>query len=100
MPDLDGTAAARARRVVESAGWRRALAVVAMTANSVFDEGPACTSAGMDHLLAKPFGLTALRDCLAKIPCTGLLTGQRNVTIERDLELQRGDFQRHRCRDL
>jgi two-component system sensor histidine kinase BarA len=66
MPRLDGLAAARALRLAEKRGGRPRVPVVAMTATSEAEDGRACSEAGMDGFLGKPFGLGQLRDCLAR----------------------------------
>jgi CheY-like chemotaxis protein len=65
MPRLDGLAATRALRAAELEAGGRRTAVLAMTATSEAEDGPACLAAGMDGFLAKPFGLAHLRDALA-----------------------------------
>jgi two-component system sensor histidine kinase BarA len=65
MPRLDGLAATRALRAAELDAGGRRTAVLAMTATSEAEDGPACLAAGMDGFLAKPFGLAHLRDALA-----------------------------------
>ena len=66
MPELDGLAATQALRRQELDLGRSRVPVVAMTANSESDDGPACVQAGMDGFLSKPFGLAELRRCLAR----------------------------------
>jgi signal transduction histidine kinase/CheY-like chemotaxis protein len=66
MPVLDGFAATRAWRARELALGRARLPVIAMTANSVADAGAACTEAGMDDFVAKPFTLGQLEHVLAR----------------------------------
>jgi signal transduction histidine kinase/ActR/RegA family two-component response regulator len=66
MPLLDGLAAARRWRALEAEQGLPHLPIVAMTANAEGEEGAACRAAGMDGFLSKPFGLGALRQCLAQ----------------------------------
>jgi signal transduction histidine kinase/CheY-like chemotaxis protein len=66
MPVLDGYAATRAWRARERALGRTRLPVIAMTANSVADAGAACTEAGMDDFVAKPFTLGQLEHVLGR----------------------------------
>jgi signal transduction histidine kinase/CheY-like chemotaxis protein len=66
MPVLDGYAATRAWRARERALGRTRLPVIAMTANSIADAGAACTEAGMDDFVAKPFTLGQLEHVLAR----------------------------------
>jgi signal transduction histidine kinase/AmiR/NasT family two-component response regulator len=68
MPELDGIAAATRWRAIEAGAGvppEARVPIVAVTANSEGDEGAACRAAGMDGFLAKPFGIAALRQCLA-----------------------------------
>jgi signal transduction histidine kinase/CheY-like chemotaxis protein len=66
MPVLDGHAATRAWRARERVLGRARLPVIAMTANSLADAGAACTDAGMDDFVAKPFTLGQLEGVLAR----------------------------------
>jgi len=62
MPELDGIGATRAWRALESPARR--VPVIAMTANARHDESSACTAAGMDDFLTKPFNAAQLRAVL------------------------------------
>jgi two-component system sensor histidine kinase BarA len=65
MPEMDGLSAAREWRRIETAVPR--IPIVCMTANSRADGGEdAATAAGMDDFLAKPFGISDLKQCLAR----------------------------------
>ncbi|WP_083748555.1 ATP-binding protein [Pelomonas sp. KK5] len=64
MPEMDGLSAAREWRRIEAGPTR--LPIVCMTANSRADEGDAALAAGMDDFLAKPFGISDLKQCLAR----------------------------------
>ena len=66
MPVLDGFAATRAWRERERRDGRARLPVIAMTANSVAEAGAACTAAGMDDFIAKPFTLRDLEAVLQR----------------------------------
>ena len=66
MPELDGLAATRRWREREATRGLPRLPVVAMTADTEVEGGTATRQAGMDDYLAKPFGMAALRDCLAR----------------------------------
>ena len=66
MPVLDGFAATRAWRERERRAGRARLPVIAMTANSLAEAGAACTAAGMDDFVAKPFTLQDLQAVLAR----------------------------------
>ena len=72
MPQMDGLAATRELRAREQAEGRPRRRVLAMTAAIEGEDGPACTAAGMDGFLAKPFSLTqleaALRQSAASAP--------------------------------
>jgi PAS domain S-box-containing protein len=54
MPELDGFAATRQIRELESATGRRRTPIVAMTANAMAGDRERCLEAGMDDYLAKP----------------------------------------------
>jgi len=62
MPIMDGLAAARTIRSVESNGRR--VPIIALTGNAMPGDREACVAAGMDDYLAKPFSLSALRNIL------------------------------------
>jgi signal transduction histidine kinase/CheY-like chemotaxis protein len=66
MPGLDGYDATRRLRELETRNaWRRT-PVVAMTAHSEAEAGPACRAAGMDGFLAKPVELRQLAAVLTR----------------------------------
>jgi CheY-like chemotaxis protein len=65
MPRLDGLHATRRVRRAEGSSGRR-LPIIALTAGGSPDELLACTQAGMDDVLVKPFPLAAMRDMLRK----------------------------------
>jgi PAS domain S-box-containing protein len=65
MPELDGFEATREiRRSEASRGGH--VPIVAMTANALDGDREACLAAGMDHYLAKPVELAALRDVVER----------------------------------
>ena len=66
MPELDGIEATRRWRALEAERVAHRTPIVAMTADAEGDAAAACHAAGMDSYLAKPFGLAALRHCLAE----------------------------------
>jgi signal transduction histidine kinase/DNA-binding response OmpR family regulator len=56
MPEMDGFAATRAIRDADmSAGRKRYVPIVAVTASVLADERAACLESGMDDVLGKPF---------------------------------------------
>jgi CheY-like chemotaxis protein len=66
MPELDGLACTRRLRELETqTAWLRT-PVVAMTAHSETEAGPACRAAGMDDFLSKPVELKQLAQVLAR----------------------------------
>ncbi|MBL8588605.1 MAG: response regulator [Methylobacteriaceae bacterium] len=65
MPDLDGYEATRRIRAAEAADGRTPAPIVALTAQVVGADPNAWRNAGMNGLLAKPFTMRALGDCLA-----------------------------------
>jgi two-component system sensor histidine kinase/response regulator len=62
MPELDGYAAAREIRQLESEGSR--IPIVALTANAMPGAQAACTAAGMDAYISKPVDRDQLEACL------------------------------------
>ncbi|OYT87631.1 MAG: hybrid sensor histidine kinase/response regulator [Burkholderiales bacterium PBB6] len=66
MPVLDGLAATRAWREREAAAGQGRLPIVALTANAVPGDREACTAAGMDDYLSKPFTIDTLQTVLAR----------------------------------
>lgn len=66
MPVMDGHEATRRARVWEQESGAERLPIIALTANVMPDERAACTAAGMDDYLAKPFTLDDLRDVAAR----------------------------------
>jgi signal transduction histidine kinase/CheY-like chemotaxis protein len=66
MPELDGIAAARRIRAVESAAGPRT-PIVALTANALPHDREACLAAGMDGFLAKPLDREKLADLITNL---------------------------------
>jgi signal transduction histidine kinase/CheY-like chemotaxis protein len=69
MPELDGLDLTRAIRAHE-AGSRR-LPILALTASAMPDDVKACRDAGMDEVLAKPYGLADLDRALLALTSAG-----------------------------
>jgi signal transduction histidine kinase/ActR/RegA family two-component response regulator len=65
MPELDGYAATRQIRALESSLGRQPQ-IVALTANNLEDDGARCRDAGMDGFLAKPVNPDALHRVLVR----------------------------------
>jgi signal transduction histidine kinase/ActR/RegA family two-component response regulator len=65
MPDLDGLAATREIRSRESTARISRVPIIALTANSSREDVAACTGAGMDDFLSKPFTNAELMQVLA-----------------------------------
>lgn len=65
MPEMDGFAATRAIRKMQSATGKRT-PIVAMTADARPEDRAACLAADMDDYLSKPVGLAALEATLAR----------------------------------
>jgi signal transduction histidine kinase/ActR/RegA family two-component response regulator len=66
MPELDGMACTRRLRTLEAENaWPRT-PVIAMTAHSESEAGPACRAAGMDDFLPKPVELRQMAQVLAR----------------------------------
>jgi two-component system, sensor histidine kinase and response regulator len=66
MPIMDGFAAARAIREMESSHGHRRIPIVAMTANAMAGDRERCEAAGMDDYLAKPYSGAALHEKLSR----------------------------------
>lgn len=66
MPVLDGYAATRRWRSMESDIHARPLPIIAMTANAMAGDRERCLHAGMDDYLSKPVSRDQLAACLAR----------------------------------
>jgi len=64
MPGLDGFEAARAIRDAEREGGKRAMPIIALTANAMEEDRRACLSAGIDDFLTKPVDLGRLAEAI------------------------------------
>jgi len=71
MPTLDGCAAARAIRAIETAEGRRPALLLAVTANATLEDRAAALAAGIDDVLAKPLERKALAEALTRLRRTG-----------------------------
>jgi len=65
MPEMDGLEATRAIRALERERGGHVV-IVALTANVVDADRAACTEAGMDDFLGKPFQLGAMEAVLER----------------------------------
>jgi signal transduction histidine kinase len=65
MPRLDGLAATRQIRTMESGSDRR-IPIVALTANAFEEDRKRCLAAGMDDFIAKPFRLDELMQTIGR----------------------------------
>jgi two-component system sensor histidine kinase BarA len=66
MPDLDGFAATRLIREIETTEARPRTPIIALTAHVVGAGADAWVQAGMDDILHKPYTLAKLADCLSR----------------------------------
>jgi CheY-like chemotaxis protein/nitrogen-specific signal transduction histidine kinase/HPt (histidine-containing phosphotransfer) domain-containing protein len=66
MPNVDGFAAAREMRVIETEQRRARGPIVALTAHVLGDEASRWRDAGMDDHVAKPFALKTIEACLER----------------------------------
>ncbi len=66
MPIMDGFAATRAIREIESAQGQRRIPILAMTANAMAGDRERCEASGMDDYLAKPYSGPALHEKLSR----------------------------------
>jgi CheY-like chemotaxis protein len=77
MPGLDGYETTRAIRALEREHRAPRVAIVALTANALSDDGDASREAGVDEFLAKPFELARLADAIERA-----LASSTNVSLE------------------
>ncbi len=76
MPVLDGYAATRRWRAMETESGGRPIPIVAMTANAMAGDRERCLAAGMDDYLSKPVAREQLYACLQRwLPRQPLLPG-------------------------
>ena len=64
MPEMDGLEASRQIRA--QAGPNQSTYIIALTANAMQSDKDACTAAGMNDFLSKPFNRESLAQCIAK----------------------------------
>jgi CheY-like chemotaxis protein len=64
MPEMDGIEATRVIRA--SANPNRHTYIIALTANAMQSDKDACSAAGMNAFLSKPFNREALANCIKK----------------------------------
>ena len=67
MPVMDGLEATRKIRALERELGRKNVVIVAMTANAMPSDRIACTEAGMNAFLSKPFKADDVRELLATV---------------------------------
>ncbi|ASK99438.1 ATP-binding protein [Xanthomonas citri] len=80
MPVLDGYAATRRWRAMETESGGRPVPIVAMTANAMAGDRERCLAAGMDDYLSKPVAREQLDACLQRwLPRQALLPGPSNA---------------------
>jgi CheY-like chemotaxis protein len=63
---MDGITATRLLRESERSGGLAPVPVIAMTGNSLSEDGATCVEAGMNAFLSKPFTLEELREVIAR----------------------------------
>lgn len=64
MPQMDGLEATRQIRA--QPGPNQPTYIIALTANAMQSEKDACSAAGMDDFLSKPFNRESLAQCITK----------------------------------
>ena len=78
MPLVDGFEATRRIRVAEASGGRKAMPIIALTANALQGDRERCLAAGMTDFISKPFTIKKLQAVL--IAATGGAAGKQAVT--------------------
>lgn len=87
MPVLDGYAATRRWRAMETESGGRPIPIVAMTANAMAGDRERCLAAGMDDYLSKPVAREQLDACLQRwLPRQPLLPGPTSGAAPADPE--------------
>ncbi len=87
MPVLDGYAATRRWRAMETESGGRPIPIVAMTANAMAGDRERCLAAGMDDYLSKPVAREQLDACLQRwLPRQPVLPSQTNGAAPADPE--------------
>ncbi|MEA9750836.1 ATP-binding protein [Xanthomonas campestris pv. raphani] len=87
MPVLDGYAATRRWRAMETEIGGRPIPIVAMTANAMAGDRERCLAAGMDDYLSKPVAREQLNACLQRwLPRQALLPGPSTGAPSADAE--------------
>ncbi|MCC8539567.1 ATP-binding protein [Xanthomonas axonopodis pv. poinsettiicola] len=87
MPVLDGYAATRRWRAMETESGGRPIPIVAMTANAMAGDRERCLAAGMDDYLSKPVAREQLDACLQRwLPRQPLLPGSTSGATPADPE--------------
>jgi signal transduction histidine kinase/ActR/RegA family two-component response regulator len=71
MPVMDGLAATRAIRAFEQEQSRPPTPIIALTANALPTDRQACSKAGMDDFISKPFKADDIRAMLDHLASTG-----------------------------
>jgi CheY-like chemotaxis protein len=71
MPVMDGLAATRAIRAFEQEQSRPPTPIIALTANALPTDRQACSKAGMDDFISKPFKADDIRAMLEHLASTG-----------------------------
>jgi signal transduction histidine kinase/ActR/RegA family two-component response regulator len=71
MPVMDGLAATRAIRAFEREQSRLPTPIIALTANALVSDRQACSEAGMDDFISKPFKADDMRAMLDHLASTG-----------------------------
>ena len=64
MPEMDGLEATR--RIRAQTGTNQSTYIIALTANAMQSDKDACSAAGMNDFLSKPFNRESLAQCIAK----------------------------------
>ncbi|MCC5093989.1 MULTISPECIES: ATP-binding protein [Xanthomonas] len=87
MPVLDGYAATRRWRAMETESGGRPIPIVAMTANAMAGDRERCLAAGMDDYLSKPVAREQLDACLQRwLPRQAVLPGPSTGAPSADAE--------------